>query len=356
MKQPVDSTNLLSLLENAPGNPLIWVRFLTQLSQLLNCDSSALLIIDLLKRENTHFRFTANISQKYQELYINKLNKLDSFNYLICKNPRQVFYNEPLKNSYTIENDSNFINPDDQNYRFGISIPCTPNHSFNLIINRKKELNKIDQQRIIKNLQPIITPLEEALHAEQRHKINSQLIQYLGDHFDGYIIVDSDLEILFSDPFYTSIISQYDCVKISENKLSMTNRFIEQQLLALITKNEEGQSIYNQCHPCQITIIPVSSLKNLYQWECYKNGFILTFTYYKDKNLIIDRLIDIYKLSRCEAICALHFMKTPSISHVAINTFRSQETVRNHIKHTMQKMDVHNQAELMKKLITLVAL
>ncbi|NOR80520.1 MAG: hypothetical protein GQ529_06750 [Methyloprofundus sp.] len=49
-------------------------------------------------------------------------------------------------------------------------------------------------------------------------------------------------------------------------------------------------------------------------------------------------------------------MKTPSIHDVATKTYRSQETVRNHIKHTMQKMDVHNQAELMKKLITLAAL
>jgi len=41
---------------------------------------------------------------------------------------------------------------------------------------------------------------------------------------------------------------------------------------------------------------------------------------------------------------------------LAYNTFRSQNTVRNHIKHIMIKMDVHNQAELMKKLITLASL
>jgi len=49
-------------------------------------------------------------------------------------------------------------------------------------------------------------------------------------------------------------------------------------------------------------------------------------------------------------------MKTPSIRDIAMKSYRSQETIRNHIKHTMQKMDVHNQAELMKQLMSLNAL
>jgi hypothetical protein len=48
--------------------------------------------------------------------------------------------------------------------------------------------------------------LDEAVHDEQRYKINSQLIHYMSDHFDGYIIVDKELNILFSDSVYTSII------------------------------------------------------------------------------------------------------------------------------------------------------
>jgi DNA-binding CsgD family transcriptional regulator len=80
------------------------------------------------------------------------------------------------------------------------------------------------------------------------------------------------------------------------------------------------------------------------------------FTHENKKNAIIGRLEDIFQLSRCEAICALNFMNTPSIQNIAANTYRSEETIRNHLKRTMQKMDVHNQAELMKKLITLAAL
>ncbi|WP_221900266.1 hypothetical protein [Bathymodiolus platifrons methanotrophic gill symbiont] len=131
---------------------------------------------------------------------------------------------------------------------------------------------------------PIILPLENALHEEQRIKINSQVLHYMGDHFDGYIIIDHQLNILFSDPIYTSIISQLDCVTISENKFNTKNPVIRQKLMTLIEKNQEAGSIHNQCSSCQITLIPISSLENLYKWECYKDGFILTFTHDKEKN------------------------------------------------------------------------
>ncbi|MCU7832899.1 MAG: LuxR C-terminal-related transcriptional regulator [gamma proteobacterium symbiont of Lucinoma myriamae] len=158
------------------------------------------------------------------------------------------------------------------------------------------------------------------------------------------------------DWVYSSFIGQLDCVTASENQLTVKNPAIKQQLLSLIENGDKAAAIQNQCTSCQITLIPISSLENLYQWECYKDGFILTFTHENKKNTAIERLEEIYQLSRCEAVCALHFMKTPSIHDIAINTYRSQETIRNHIKHTMQKMDVHNQAELMKKLITLTAI
>ncbi|NOQ14697.1 MAG: hypothetical protein GQ583_09515 [Methyloprofundus sp.] len=356
MDQNTNCVNLNSILDNAPGNPLIWNRYLTELTQQLNCDSSALLVTDLLKRENTHFLFSANISQAYQQQYENGLNKLDTFNYFISRNPKRIFCSQTLENNSSKEIDKNFRLPLEQKHRFGVSIPCNKNHALCLLINRKKEFTGKEIEQITKTLQLIISPLEEALYSEQRHKINSQLLHHLGNHFDGYIIVDKALNILFSDPVYVSVISQHDCVKISGNQFNMKNPDIGQQLIALIANKNETCSVHNQCHSCQITLVPISSLENLYKWEYYKGGFILTFTYDKDKNSTLERLADIYQLSRCEAVCALNFMQTPSIPTVATNTYRSQETVRNHIKHTMQKMDVHNQAELMKKLITLAAL
>ena len=355
MDQIAEDVDLNSILANAPGNPLIWTRFLAELTRQLNCDSSALLVTDLIKRENTHFLFSIHIPKDYQEKYENALNRLDIFNYFISKTPYHVFCNQTLKDSYFKEAESVFAPPCNQNYRFGISIPCNHSHSISLLVNRKELFNDEDLERATRILQSIISSLDEAIHTEQQRKINSQLIHYVGDHFDGYIIVDHELNILFSDSVYTSIISQLDCVNISENRFGMKTPAIEQRLLSLIENNQEA-TIHSQCQYCQITLIPISSLKNLYQWECFKDGFILTFTHDKEKNPAIDRLTDIYHLSRCEAVCALHFMKTPSIPDVATNTYRSQETVRNHIKHTMQKMDVHSQAELMKKLITLAVL
>ncbi|MDD1624034.1 MAG: hypothetical protein LUO94_04655, partial [Methylococcaceae bacterium] len=288
MNQPPDGVGLNSILANAPGNPLIWKQFLTELTRQLNCDSSALLVTDLIKRENTHFLFSTHIPQEYQEQYENTLNRLDTFNYFISKAPYQVFFNQALKDTCLEEVNGVFVQPCDQNFRFGVSIPCNHSHSLNLLVNRKEAFNDEERQRVTLVLQSIISSLDKAVHAEQRHKINSQLFHYMSDHFDGYIIVDKELNILFSDSVYTSIISQLDCVKISGNRFGMKTPAIEQRLLSLIENNEEA-TIHNQCHSCQITLIPISSLKNLYQWECYRDGFILTFTHDKEKNPAIDR-------------------------------------------------------------------
>ena len=53
MDQYVSNTDFNSLLANAPGNALIWRRFLAELNQQLNCDSSALLISSFANIEDT---------------------------------------------------------------------------------------------------------------------------------------------------------------------------------------------------------------------------------------------------------------------------------------------------------------
>lgn len=356
MEQLSDGLSLHEILVNAPGYPLIWNRFLERLARQLCCDSGALLVTDLHDYGKTRFLFSAGIAKRYQEQYEDALNRKDYFNHFISKNPRHIFCSQNLDGEFSAELKNTFTPHGGQAFRFGVALNCTQNHVLNLLLYRKHPFNTAEQQRITQVLQDTLPLLQEAIHKEQRHKFNSQLLHQLGDHFDGYIIVDHKLNILFSDPVYTAIISQLDCVAISENRFGMKNPAIEQRLLSLIEQSQESASIHNQCQSCQITLIPIASLKNLYQWECYMNGFILTFTHEKDKNPALERLMRIHRLSRCEAICALHFMKNPSIPDIANHTYRSQETVRNHIKHTMQKMNVHSQAELMKKLLTLASL
>ncbi|MCQ8127705.1 helix-turn-helix transcriptional regulator [Methylomonas rivi] len=356
MRQLSDDLYLHTILANAPGYPLIWNRFLLELARQLSCDSSALLVTDLNDYGKTRFLFSAHIPKQYQEQYEDKLNRQDHFNRYICQNPRRVVCNQNLRNELPGEHKSVFYPPGQQHFRFGVALACAQNHALSLLLNRKTEFTDTEQQHIGRLLENTLPKLQDAIHKEQRHKINTQLLHHLGDHFDGYIIVDHELNILFSDPIYTAIISQLDCVQISENRFGMKNQAIEQKLLSLMRHNQESSSIHNQCQSCQISLIPIAALKNLYQWECYMDGFILSFTHEKDKNPALERLMRLHSLSRCEAICALHFMRNPSIADIANHTYRSQETVRNHIKHTMQKMNAHSQAELMKKLITLASL
>lgn len=351
-----DSIYLHAILANAPGHPLLWNRFLATLAERLYCDSSALLATHLVDSSKTRFLYSAHIPEKYQEQYENKLNRLDRFNHFISKNPGHIFYNQTLDIGYEEGLHNQFTAPCGQQHRFGVGIVCNQNYALSLLLNRKAAFNDREQQRIIEVLQSTLPHLDQAMHQDQRHKINSQLRHHLGDPFDGYIIVDQNLNILFSDPVYTAIISQLDCVTISENRFGMKSPVLEQRLFALMQTKQDSASIHNQCQSCRISLIPIAGLKNLYQWECFKEGFIITFTHESGKNPALDRLMDIYQLSRCEASCALHFMRTPAITDIASTTYRSQETVRNHIKHVMRKMNVHSQAELMKKLIALASL
>ena len=351
-----EKTELTSLLLNASGNIFVWQRFLEQLAMRLNCDSSALLVTDLAQPENTRFLFKANISKEHQERYETKLNRLDTFNHFISKNPLKVFCNQNLKDSHGNKIEDRVIQAERQNYRFGLSIPFNHSHSFSLLVYRKKMFNDLELHQVTNYLKSIIPFLETAIYEEQRLKINSQLFNYTGVHFDGYIIVDRELNILFSNPDHPSFVCQLDCLNVSENLLDIQNPAIEQRLEWLIKNDDQNITTHNQCHSCQITLIRMSSLENLYPWECHKDGFVFMFAHDYNQNAIINRLEDIFRLSRCEAVCALNFMNTPSINDIATSTQRSKETIRNHIKRTMQKMKVHRQAELMKKLITVAAI
>lgn len=355
MEQNFESLSLRSMLADAPGHPLIWTQFLETLTAQLACDSAALLASDLIDSENTRFLFSAFIPKDYQQLYENKLNQLDQFNQFICQNPRDIFSNNSVASIAADNGRKPFIPLYQQKHRLGVSIPCTNKHALSLLLNRCRVFSEAEQEHARQLLHHLLPDLEKAMHAEQHHKIRTQLRQLLDGHFDSYIIIDAELNIVLADPVFKALMQQMDCVKITENRFGMKNPVIEQRLKSLITQNQSA-SIHNQCQSCQIILLPIASLKNLYPWECYEDGFIVTFTHNKQENPALERLVALYQLSHCEAVCALHFMQTPSITDIASTTYRSQETVRNHLKHVMQKMDVHSQAELMKELMALASL
>jgi hypothetical protein len=199
-----EKTELTSLLLNASGNIFVWQRFLEQLTLHLNCDSSALLVTDLAQPENTRFLFNANIPKEHQERYETELNSLDAFNHFISKSPLKVFCSQNLQDSHGNKIQSKFLQAELKDYRFGLSIPFNHSHSFSLLVNRKKMFNDLELHQATRYLKSIIPFLKTAIYEEQRLKINSQLFNYTGVHFDGYIIVDRELNILFSNPEHPS--------------------------------------------------------------------------------------------------------------------------------------------------------
>jgi len=344
-------SDLTEMLHNAPGNPVIWDRFLCRLAEIASCDRSFLLMTDLIHKENTHFLFHFNLSEKQQKLTINSFNTSNTFNKLLVKNPCQVVCSQksPPKAGF------NFNNRLNVQYHFGFSIPYNSHHTLTLCVNRNHPFSKNEQSRIRLFLLSIIMPLQTAIKTELEHKIYSQILQYTPDHFDCYVIVNRSLQILFSDSVFSSVIGKCKCVTVINKQIQFVDPEARSYLSFLMNQNKIA-SINKPSELCQISLIPVSALDNLYGWECFNDSFIIAFTYNKKNNPVIKRLLDIHKLSKCEALCAIDFLQTPSIVEIAENTCRSQDTIRNHLKHIMHKMNVHNQAALMKKLVSLTAL
>jgi hypothetical protein len=342
----VSMGNLTRLLANSPGNAAIWKQFLLELSSLLKCEMAELLVNDLSVPGRHRLLYGVNI-----ETDLKKKNACASadFRQFVAAHPYLVSSNQNINELHCQSVETGLL------FSFGIAIPCNQRYVVSLLVTRLHPFNSAETTQTNQVLQNILEPLESAIQGEQRHKIKNQLSHFLGHHFDSYIVVDDKLKIVFSDPIDVSIIQQMDCVSIKDKQFSLNNPSLELQIMAMIELNQ-SVSIHNRCDSCQINVVPTSALTNLYQWECYKEGYILVFTLDKEKNSVINRLTEIYNLSKCEAVCAIQFMHTPSIADIAGNTFRSQETIRNHIKHTMQKMDAHSQAELMKKLIIVSSL
>lgn len=347
---------LINLLREAPGNPVIWDKFLAQLTNQLNCDVSSLSINSLINRDKTHFLFHFNINSKQLEPYEGHYTRLDLFNFFIGKNPRQVFCNQDSAfEAFNAMTEEKHVIANKFPYCIGFSIPCN-HHFLSLNISRNRPFSVHELQRYTRVLQAIINPLEEAIHDEQQQKIYSQLIHQCHLPFDGYLIIDQHLNIVLRDPVYNIMFTTLDCLDIYKNQLSINDNALKYALLAQIITPREQFEAPHVCTNCRIGLLPVKALDNLYSWECFKDDFILTFSSTKYQDSTLTRLMTIHQLSKSEGLCALHFINTPSIAGIADEINRSQDTVRNHIKRIMQKMRVHNQAALMKKLITLASL
>jgi DNA-binding CsgD family transcriptional regulator len=355
LKNPVQLTDILS---KAPGNPNLWELFLAQLTKEVNCASGAMLITDKINSENTQYLYHYNVTPSHKERYEKKFNVIDTFNFYISQHPFTVFCNQTVNASHVnTEVESNFMIPNGCAFRFGLSIPYNNRYSLNLYFYRSTAFTEQELYQFDQLLQFFIQQLQKALLAEQRHNISSQIANQTCGQITDYIIVDRSLKLLFHDPVFSSIIANLDCVCITDDHLEVLPKNNGQCLMSQLDGlSDEIMSVTEQCSSCNINLIPTNILDNLYAWEFQEDAIILAVTNETEENTLLTRLIKLHKLTKCEAICALHFIENPSIPDIANDTNRSQDTVRNHLKRIMQKLDVHSQAALMKKLIAMASL
>jgi len=350
--------NLKTILSKVPVSPVLWALFLENLTESLGCQHGAILVSDLADQANTRFLYLQNIPAEHQLFYEQKFNRLDSFNKLVAKHPHTVFCSQTLNGTcFNQIVEEKFMIPYGYQYRYSFSIPYNRHYSLCLHFSRNKPFDELEQQQSVGILQTVIPTIENALHTEQWQILYKSCLHLAGGTVCGYVIVDRTLKILFAESIFSSMIANMAGLELAGNRLDILNKAVEQRVMAVMTAmSRETISIPGQFSPWLITIIPISLLDSLYAWEFHKDGFILAFSHGTEKNPAITRLMAVHNLTRCEAICALHFIETPSIIDIADHSCRSVETVRNHIKKIMQKLNVHNQAALMKKLLAVASL
>ncbi|MGR8953045.1 MAG: helix-turn-helix transcriptional regulator [Gammaproteobacteria bacterium] len=348
---------ILEILSKAPGNPVLWHLFLAELAGAMHCDSGFLSIADLGRDGGIHHLYRYNVAPEQELRFEHNLRKSGSFGACVTKKPYRVFCFNPQRPSFY--RDACGAEPDwfQEHCRFGVSLPLNRRYAHCMVLNGGRPAAETELHECAHRLKALVPPLQNALQKEQWFSLYHQITLLTGKHVAAYIIVDQTLNVLFSDPVFNRIIADMDCVEIRGKRLAFSNPATEQRVLASMGGiGCETVTLPNPCASCDITVIPARALDNLYAWEFYKNGVALTFTSRHENSPTLVRLMVLYNLTKGEALCALQFIATPSIPDIAAGTHRSTETVRNHIKSIMQKLDVHNQGALMKKLLAIAAL
>lgn len=348
---------IMETLSKAPGNPVLWHLFLAELAGAMQCDSGFLSIADLGRSGGVHHLYHFNVAPEQHSCFVRNFRKAGSFDASVTKHPYQVFCSNRLNVTFGHDDDGTVPDGVGEQCRFGVSLPLNRRYAYCLYLNGNRPATEPELQACVHLLQALVPLLQNALQKEQWFSLYNQITLLTGKHVAAYIIVDRTLNVLFSDPVFNRIIADMECVEIRGKHLGFLNKTIEQRVLALMAEiGCDTVTTQSQCDSCDITVIPAHALDNLYAWEFYRKGVVLTFSSGHENSPTLVRLMALYNLTKGEALCSLQFIATPSIPDIAANSHRSTETVRNHIKSIMQKLDVHNQGALMKKLLAIAAL
>lgn len=351
---PVPLT-ITDILSKAPGNPVLWHLFLAELARAMTCDGGFLAIADL-GGGDVHPLYQHNVAPEQYTGFERGLREAGSFAARVAQVPHRVCGAPLLDASLCREPSGSRPEATGDDCRFGVSLPLSRRYAYCLMLLGGRPA-AAKMQGHVRRLQALVPPLQNALQKEQWFSLYHQITLLTGKHVAAYIIVDRALNVLFSDPVFNRIIAEMNCVEIRGKRLTFPNKAIEQRVLAsMVGIAYATVTMQNPCVTCDMTVIPARALDNLYAWEFYKQGVVLTFTRAHENDPTLVRLMALYSLTKGEALCALHYIATPSITDIAAGTHRSPETVRNHVKSIMQKLEVHNQGALMKKLLAIAAL
>lgn len=348
---------IMEILSKAPGNPVLWQLFLAELTGAMQCDGGFLSIADHSLGGGFHHLYRHNITPEQLRGFEKNFRKAGSFYASVAQQPYRIFCSALADRIFRHDKDIPESDVIGKHYHFGVCLPLSKRYSHCMFLNGSRPTAETELQDLMQRLQALVSPMQNALQKEQWFCLYSQITLLTGKHVAAYIIVDRAMNVLFSDPVFNRIIADMGCIEMQGKRLAFLNKTTEQRILALVKGIDcDTVTMQNPCASWDIMVIPARALNNLYAWEFYKKGVMPAFAGAHHNNPMLVRLMALYNLTKGEALYALQFIATPSISDIAAVTHRSTETVRNHIKSIMHKLDVHNQGALMKKLLAIATL
>lgn len=344
--------NLRDLIAQLPSSPTLWNTLLREAVWATECTSGVLLITDLRNGGNNHSEHVHNVPLAHKQLYESHFNAIDRFNEMLALQPDRVMCTDRLPVERCNEEvEGDFMSPLGYGHRLGVSIACNQRYSINLYLNRDAAFSEAEQARGGALLGGLVQPLRAALEAERRQAFARALFLESGmlDDFVGFAIVDGARRVLHREQGFALAIEGLAELGLQNGRLCIGDASLEAIFCRMLGGGcSETVALADGEQAFELLMLPSRLLNGLLPWERPVEGVLLALYGLERRRFVSGRFRSVYGLTPAETELVINFARKPDLNQLSVSMHRSRETLRNHLKRAMHKLDIHSQAELVR--------
>lgn len=349
---PGQEQNLRDLIAQLPSSPTLWNTLLREAVWATECASGVLLITDLRNGGNNHSEHVHNVPLEHKQIYESHFNAIDRFNEMLALQPDTVMCTDQLPMERCNEEvEGDFMAPLGYGHRLGVSIACNQRYSINLYLNRDAAFSEAEQVRGSALLGGLVKPLRAALEAERRQAFARALFLESGmlDDFVGFAIVDQSRRVMHKEQAFGLAVEGLPELELRGGRLTFQATDLEASYhKTLRGRGSETVHLSNGEQAFELLMLPSRMLTGLLPWERPVEGVLLALYGLERRRFVTSRFRSVYGLTPAETELVINFARKPDLNRLSQSMHRSRETLRNHLKRAMAKLDIHSQAELVR--------